>query len=38
MFMKRWPTKFMNYKTHQNVGLGMVEFETLWEHDGFKRL
>jgi hypothetical protein len=32
MFMK-WPTKFMNYKTHQNVGLGMVgEFETLWKN------
>jgi hypothetical protein len=26
--------KFMNYKTHQNVGLGMVgEFETMEEHD-----
>jgi hypothetical protein len=35
MFMKRWPTKFMNYKTRIKIGLGMVgEFETpMEEHD-----
>jgi hypothetical protein len=38
IMFEEWPTKFMLQNTHQNIGLGMIEFENSMEENDFLRL